>query len=174
MFISLVVPYIRPKQTVYIRETLQSAIRDLVESGEEIDLETDPSIVGAFINDFTSDPENGVRSIGTRLTCLRRARGSLAICPRTYRSAKLCKTLTLEPSTLDVWLTFSNSRIECLWDLLDLQLLQWWTDLFVTALTQSTARMPYGMRYIARETLVALKVYPSCYYQCISLLNIRL
>jgi Ras GTPase-activating-like protein IQGAP2/3 len=40
----------------------------------------------------------------------------------------------------------------------DLQLLQWWTDHFVTALTQSTAKMPYGMRYIARETLIAMRV----------------
>jgi Ras GTPase-activating-like protein IQGAP2/3 len=42
--------------------------------------------------------------------------------------------------------------------LLDLQLLQWWTETFVAALIQSTQRMPYGMRYLARETLHALKV----------------
>ena len=40
----------------------------------------------------------------------------------------------------------------------DLQLLQWWTETFVAALIQSTQRMPYGMRYLARETLHALRV----------------
>jgi Ras GTPase-activating-like protein IQGAP2/3 len=40
----------------------------------------------------------------------------------------------------------------------DLQVLQWWTEAFVTAITQSTKKMPYGMRYIARETLVFLRV----------------
>lgn len=45
MFISLVVHYVRPKQSVYVRETLQGVIRELVEAGEDIDLEADPSIV---------------------------------------------------------------------------------------------------------------------------------
>lgn len=35
----------RPKQTVFVRETLQSSIRDLVNADGEIDLETDPSVV---------------------------------------------------------------------------------------------------------------------------------
>ncbi|TFY81447.1 hypothetical protein EWM64_g2563 [Hericium alpestre] len=38
-----------------------------------------------------------------------------------------------------------------------LQVLQWWTEAFVTAITQSTKRMPYGMRFLARETLAALQ-----------------
>ena len=37
--------YVRPKQTVFVRETLQSSIRDLVNADGEIDLETDPSVV---------------------------------------------------------------------------------------------------------------------------------
>lgn len=45
MFISLVVHYVRPKQSVYVRETLQGVIRELVEAGGEIDLEADPSNV---------------------------------------------------------------------------------------------------------------------------------
>jgi hypothetical protein len=40
----------------------------------------------------------------------------------------------------------------------DLQVLQWWTEAFVTAIIQSTKRIPYGMRYLARETLAALRV----------------
>lgn len=38
-----------------------------------------------------------------------------------------------------------------------LQALQWWTEAFVAAIKQSTKKMPYGMRYLARETLVHLR-----------------
>ncbi|KAL0949959.1 hypothetical protein HGRIS_009979 [Hohenbuehelia grisea] len=38
-----------------------------------------------------------------------------------------------------------------------LQVLQWWTEGFVTALTQSAKKMPYGMRFLARETLLAIR-----------------
>ncbi|KAL0579549.1 iqgap-related protein [Marasmius crinis-equi] len=34
-----------------------------------------------------------------------------------------------------------------------LQVLRWWTDAFVTAIIDSTRKMPYSMRYLARETL---------------------
>lgn len=43
---------------------------------------------------------------------------------------------------------------------IDLQVLQWWTEEFVRTITQSLQRMPYGMRYLARETLNAVKVLP--------------
>ncbi|KIJ20004.1 hypothetical protein PAXINDRAFT_166178 [Paxillus involutus ATCC 200175] len=52
-----------------------------------------------------------------------------------------------------------------------LQKLQWWSAAFVSAIMQSTRRMPYSMRFIARETLLALrekfpgvpdKVYGAC------------
>ncbi|KAF9259503.1 hypothetical protein L218DRAFT_963533 [Marasmius fiardii PR-910] len=38
-----------------------------------------------------------------------------------------------------------------------LQVLQWWTEAFVTAITQSTRKMPYSMRYLACETLKAVR-----------------
>ncbi|KAG5646573.1 hypothetical protein DXG03_002876 [Asterophora parasitica] len=38
-----------------------------------------------------------------------------------------------------------------------LQVLQWWTEAFVNAIKQSTKKMPYGMRYLARETLAHLR-----------------
>ncbi|GJE84158.1 ras GTPase-activating protein [Phanerochaete sordida] len=123
VFVSLVVPYIRPKQTVYVRETLQSAIHDLVKSGEEIDLETDPSIIY----------RNKIDLLETR----------------TGQQSNLPKNIPFREALQD-----PDTRAEYI---RHLQLLQWWTDLFVTNLTQSTAKMPYGMRYIARETLVALK-----------------
>ena len=39
----------------------------------------------------------------------------------------------------------------------DLQVLQWWSESFVTAIVNSTNKIPYGMRYLARETLAALR-----------------
>ena len=42
---------------------------------------------------------------------------------------------------------------------IDLQVLQWWTEEFVRAITSSLSKMPYGMRYMARETLNAVKVH---------------
>ena len=42
----------------------------------------------------------------------------------------------------------------------DLQLLQWWTEAFVAALVESTQRMPYAIRHLARETLGIAKVRP--------------
>ncbi len=53
---------------------------------------------------------------------------------------------------------FLSNRIVAQSFCIDLQLLQWWTETFVAALVQSTQRMPYGMRYLARETLHALRV----------------
>jgi len=41
--------------------------------------------------------------------------------------------------------------------MIDLQVLQWWSESFVTAIIGSTNRVPYGMRYLARETLAALR-----------------
>ncbi|KAF9451707.1 ras GTPase-activating protein [Macrolepiota fuliginosa MF-IS2] len=38
-----------------------------------------------------------------------------------------------------------------------LQLVQWWTDAFVNAITASIKKMPFSMRYLARETLLALR-----------------
>ncbi|KAM5540380.1 hypothetical protein V8D89_005838 [Ganoderma adspersum] len=38
-----------------------------------------------------------------------------------------------------------------------MQVLQWWTEEFVRAITSSLSKMPYGMRYMARETLNAVK-----------------
>ncbi|KXN90244.1 Ras GTPase-activating-like protein rng2 [Leucoagaricus sp. SymC.cos] len=38
-----------------------------------------------------------------------------------------------------------------------LQLVQWWTDAFVKAIISSTKKMPFSMRYLARETLLALR-----------------
>ncbi|ETW84040.1 hypothetical protein HETIRDRAFT_381374 [Heterobasidion irregulare TC 32-1] len=38
-----------------------------------------------------------------------------------------------------------------------LQVLQWWTEAFLVAVTQSIKKMPYGIRFLAREMLHALQ-----------------
>ncbi|KDR83761.1 hypothetical protein GALMADRAFT_236120 [Galerina marginata CBS 339.88] len=44
-----------------------------------------------------------------------------------------------------------------------LQVLQWWTEAFLNVITQSTKKMPYSMRYLARETLLCLRAkFPGC------------
>lgn len=40
----------------------------------------------------------------------------------------------------------------------DLQILQWWTEAFLNAILQSTRKMPYSMRYLAREMSLSLRV----------------
>jgi hypothetical protein len=58
----------------------------------------------------------------------------------------------------DVRLFPRNSLVNAYLQSTDLQVLQWWTEAFVTAITQSTKKMPYGMRYLAHETLQNLRV----------------
>jgi hypothetical protein len=44
---------------------------------------------------------------------------------------------------------------------LDLQVLRWWTETFIAAILHATRKMPYGIRYLARETLAAIRVSSS-------------
>ncbi|KAJ3757022.1 ras GTPase-activating protein [Lentinula raphanica] len=53
-----------------------------------------------------------------------------------------------------------------------LQALQLWTDRFVTAIIQSTQKMPFSMRYLARETLACVRdrfpdAPPEAYAACV-------
>ena len=76
-----------------------------------------------------------------------------------YPSTRRSKTLTLGLSTSDVCSTRSVSLCSVLiHHYPDLQVLQWWTEEFVRAITSSLHKMPYGMRYMARETLSAVRV----------------
>ena len=59
LYTGLAIHYVRPKQVVYVRETLQSIIKDLVEAADDINLETNPSVVGT---------ESNVKSIPTEIT----------------------------------------------------------------------------------------------------------
>ena len=44
VYINIALHYIRPKQTVHVRETLQPLIRDVI-TAEDLDLEADPKQV---------------------------------------------------------------------------------------------------------------------------------
>ncbi|KAF6762631.1 IQ domain-containing protein-containing RasGAP [Ephemerocybe angulata] len=53
-----------------------------------------------------------------------------------------------------------------------LQTLRWWVEQFMALITQSTKKVPYGIRYLARETLIWLRAkFPDApeemYAQCI-------
>ncbi|CAL1700973.1 unnamed protein product [Somion occarium] len=121
-YINIVVHYVRPKQAGYVKDTLQTIIREVIDS-DDVDLETDPSIIYRGRVDI-EEMRSGVAS--TRP-----------------------KDLSFHEALQD-----PDTRAEYI---RHLQRLQWWTEAFVTAIVQSTQRMPYGMRYLARETLAALK-----------------
>lgn len=44
MYIAIAVRYVRPKQVAYVRETLQTVIREVIDQ-TDLDLETDPAMV---------------------------------------------------------------------------------------------------------------------------------
>jgi hypothetical protein len=51
LYLNVAMHYIRPKQLVYVREALQSVICEVV-STDDLDLETDPSLVRISLADF--------------------------------------------------------------------------------------------------------------------------
>ena len=51
MYINIAVQYARPAQVIYARDTLQAAVREIVES-EDLDLEIDPSLVCERVSVF--------------------------------------------------------------------------------------------------------------------------
>ncbi|TCD70814.1 hypothetical protein EIP91_001504 [Steccherinum ochraceum] len=121
-FINIVVHYLRPKQTAYVRETLQTVIREVVES-EELDLEVDPSVIYRTRIDV-EETRSGVESTKPR-------------------------DLTFHQAAKD-----PDTRAEYI---RHLQLLIGLGRAFVAAIVQSTPRMPFAIRFLARETLAALR-----------------
>ncbi|CDO71342.1 hypothetical protein BN946_scf184908.g100 [Trametes cinnabarina] len=121
-FINVAVHYLRPKQTAYIRETLQSSIRSVIDA-DDLDLETDPCIIYRVKTDLEE--------------------------MRSGTPSQRPKDIAFHQALHD-----PDTRAEYI---RHLQVLQWWTEEFVRAITTSLNRMPYGMRYMARETLSAVK-----------------
>ncbi|KIY49170.1 hypothetical protein FISHEDRAFT_65237 [Fistulina hepatica ATCC 64428] len=122
MYMNVSAQYVRPKQVTYVRDTLQSIIRDIIQT-EDLDLETDPCVIHRSRIEL-EETRTGV--------------SGLKVKDVTFLQA------LEDPDTRPVYIRH-------------LQVLQWWTEAFITALTQSTRRMPYSMRYLARETLLNLQ-----------------
>ncbi|KAJ7276452.1 hypothetical protein B0H12DRAFT_1085502 [Mycena haematopus] len=127
VYVNIAVPYVRPKQGTYVRDTLQAVIRRVIDApavGEPpIDLELDPSVI-------------------------HRARIELEEAHLRAPSGKR-KDLNFRDALQDGPTRAIYIRA--------LQTLQECTQWFLTSLTQSVKRMPYNIRYLARETLVALR-----------------
>ncbi|KAH9999926.1 hypothetical protein BJV77DRAFT_1058234 [Russula vinacea] len=118
VYINIALHYIRPKQTVHVRETLQPLIRDVI-SAEDLDLEADPKQIY-------------------------RARIDLEEMRSGKAASKLKDISFLKLSMIQLYVP-------------NLQVLRWWSETFLATIVQSTRKMPYGIRYLARETLVAVR-----------------
>ncbi|KAJ7744449.1 ras GTPase-activating protein [Mycena maculata] len=127
VYMNIAVPYVRPKQNTYVRDALQGVIRRVI----------DPPAVGEPPIDLEIDPCVIYRTLveleelGTGL-------------PSTKR-----KDLSFHEAVKDI--PTRNLYIEAL------RTLQTCTEWFIDALSTSVKRMPYSVRYLARETLVAVR-----------------
>ncbi|KAL4081851.1 hypothetical protein V8B97DRAFT_1925744 [Scleroderma yunnanense] len=122
MYLSIAVQYLRPRQVSYVRETLQSIMRELIEA-VDLDLESDPSIIHRSRIDIEE-----MRS------------GTTSNKPKDVPFYEALK----DPDTRAEYIRH-------------LQKLQWWSEAFLSAIVQSVNRAPYGLRFIARETFIALR-----------------
>ncbi|KAF8175380.1 hypothetical protein BJ912DRAFT_988665 [Pholiota molesta] len=122
MYLNIAVHYVRPRQVTYVRDALQSTIRELV-NADDLDLEADPSVIHK-----------------ARIEVEEMRSGKISDIPKElpFRDA------VSDPDTRAIYIRH-------------LQILQWWTEAFINAIVQSTKKMPYSMRYLARETLLALR-----------------
>ncbi|KII94770.1 hypothetical protein PLICRDRAFT_127987 [Plicaturopsis crispa FD-325 SS-3] len=137
MYINIAVHYLRPKQITYVRDALQTIIREAIGS-EDLDLEADPTIIHRN---------------------------------RINREEMRTGVPSTKPKDLPFYEALNDPDTRAQY-IRHLQVLQWWTEAFVTAITQSTKKMPYGIRYMARETLNALRekfpdAPPEMYAACI-------
>lgn len=122
VYINIALHYIRPKQTVHVRETLQPLIRDVI-SAEDLDLEADPrQIYRARID--VEEMRSGKATSRIKDISFAEALNDPVIRPEYIRH---------------------------------LQVLRWWTETFIAAILHTTRKMPYGIRYLARETLAAIR-----------------
>jgi Ras GTPase-activating-like protein IQGAP2/3 len=158
IYMNIAVQYLRPRQVTYIRETLQAIVRELIEAAD-LDLESDPSVVCDalfYMNDTFSVERRftGRGSISRKCDPVERVQS-----PRISLSTMPSRIQIPEPNTLDVgqvWEILCRTLMQ--YHGSDLQKLQWWSEAFMVALTQSTRKMPYSLRFIARETLLSLRV----------------
>ncbi|KAJ6599083.1 ras GTPase-activating protein [Mycena vulgaris] len=127
VYINIAVPYVRPKQNTYVRDALQTVIRRVI----------DPPAVGEPPIDLELDPSVIYR---TRIELEEIHLGA---------TSGVRKDLSFRDALLDGPTRATYIRA--------LQTLQECTQWFIKALSQSVKRMPYSIRYLARETLIALR-----------------
>ncbi|KAF7355360.1 Ras GTPase-activating-like protein rng2 [Mycena sanguinolenta] len=127
VYVNIAVPYVRPRQATYVRETLQAVIRRVIDApavGEPpIDLELDPSVI--YRTRIELEETHLGASSGKRKDL-------------NFRDA------LQDGPTRAIYIRALQTLQEC-------------TQWFLTCLTQSVKRMPYNIRYLARETLMALR-----------------
>ncbi|KAJ7368408.1 ras GTPase-activating protein [Mycena albidolilacea] len=127
VYVNIAVPYVRPKQSTYVRDTLQGVIRRVIDApavGEPpIDLELDPTVI-----------------YRTRIELEETHLGA----PSGKRKDLNFRDALQDGPTRAVYIRALQTLQEC-------------TQWFLTCLTQSVKRMPYNIRYLARETLIALR-----------------
>ncbi|KAJ7129697.1 ras GTPase-activating protein [Mycena epipterygia] len=127
VYINIAVPYVRPKQNTYVRDALQTVIRRVI----------DPPAVGEPPIDLELDPSVIYR---TRIELEEIHLGA----PSGMRKDLSFRDALLDGPTRATYIRALQTLQEC-------------TQWFIKALSQSVKRMPYSIRYLARETLIALR-----------------
>ncbi|KAJ7068257.1 ras GTPase-activating protein, partial [Mycena amicta] len=151
VYLNVVVPYLRRKQTAYIRETFQETVRKV----------TDPESVGHPPLDLEIDP--------SKIHLERARREDLEAGIARDRKALSFRDALQDGPTRAAYIRGLQSLHQC-------------TGWFLEGFCTSVKRMPYSTRYLARETLNALRekfpdapdtLYAACigrlvYYRCIN------
>ncbi|KAJ7433826.1 ras GTPase-activating protein [Mycena galericulata] len=127
VYINIAVPYVRPKQNTYVRDALQAVIHRVI----------DPPAVGEPPIDLEIDPSMIYR---TRVE----SEELLAGASSTKQKDLSFRDALLDPPTRATYIRALQTLQEC-------------TQWFVLALSQSVKKMPYSIRYLARETLIAVR-----------------
>ncbi|KAI0068683.1 hypothetical protein BV25DRAFT_1792222 [Artomyces pyxidatus] len=136
VYINIAVHYIRPKQTMHVRETFQPLIRQVVDT-DNLDLEVDPALASSNSLIDLEEMRSGEATTKAKDVTFKQALDDPVTRPEYIRRKYPFNGTNAK---------FSH-----------LQVLRWWTEAFVGAIVQSTKKMPYGMRYLARETLAAIR-----------------
>ncbi|KAJ6539341.1 ras GTPase-activating protein [Mycena capillaripes] len=127
VYINIAVPYVRPKQNTYVRDALQAVIRRVI----------DAPAVGEPPIDLELDPSVIYR---TRIELEEIHLGT----PTGKRKDLKFREALEDGPTRATYIRALQTLQECS---------QW----FIAALSQSVKRMPYSIRYLARETLIAVR-----------------
>ncbi|KAJ7638716.1 hypothetical protein FB45DRAFT_409849 [Roridomyces roridus] len=127
VYINIAVPYVRPKQNTYVRDALQAVIHQVI----------DPRAAGEPPFSLEIDPSIIYRN--------RIEMEELQLGEQSTRPKNLSFRAALDdPPTRIAYIDALKALQAC-------------TQWFVAALTQSVKKMPYSIRYLARETLMVVR-----------------